>query len=160
MNGISAVVVIAAIIGSIVWLIRTIVEQRRWLRVARTQSEVHGKLLDRLTSNEDLLAYIQTAAGRRFLESGPLLAQAEPSRTAGAPLSRILLALQAGVVLISLGIGFWIVQRSFPDDMTDGFTVMGTLMVALGIGFTLAAAVSYAISSRFGLVAPPVRSDD
>ena len=41
------------------------------------QYQVHNKLLDRFTSNEDLLAYVQTPAGRRFLESAPIPLQDE-----------------------------------------------------------------------------------
>ena len=153
-DGFGFVLVIGAVLGTLVWLIRSVIDQRRWLRVARTQAEVHTKLLDRLTNNDDLLAYIQTAAGRRFLESGPLMAESEPSKPFNAPLSRIIWSLQAGVVLASLGIGFWIAQSRFPDDMSGGFFIIGTLATALGIGFAISAALAYLISSRFGLVVP------
>ena len=56
----------------LVWVIRTVVDHRRWLRQSRVQVEVHSKLLDRMTSNEDLLAYAKTPAGSRFLESAPI----------------------------------------------------------------------------------------
>ena len=45
---------------------------RRWSRLSKIQTDVHNKLLDRFTSNEDLLAYIQTPVGRKFLESAPI----------------------------------------------------------------------------------------
>ncbi len=54
------------------WLIRTFIDYRRWLRLTRIQTDAHTKLLDRLTSNEDLMAYIQSPSGRRFLESAPI----------------------------------------------------------------------------------------
>jgi hypothetical protein len=156
MDGLSVMVIMGAIIGTGIWLIRTLIDHRRWLRVARTQGEVHAKLLDRMANNEDLLAYIQTAAGRRYLESGPLMTAADPIRPAGAaPLSRIILSLQAGVVLTSLGIGFWISQTSFPDDMSEGFFVIGTLITSIGVGFAVSGVLAYIISSRFGLMAPP-----
>ena len=158
-DGIGFLIIFGAILGSFIWLVRSIVEQRRWLRVSRTQADVHTKLLDRLTNNEDLLAYIQTPAGRRFLEAGPLMTEAEPSRpVAAASLSRIVVALQAGIVLASLGIGFWISQSRFPDDMGEGFFVIGTLATALGVGFAVSAWFAYLISLRFGLVAPPAPS--
>ena len=56
-------------IAVITWLIRTLVDYRRWSRLAKVQTDVHTKLLDRFTSNEDLLAYIQSPAGSKFLES-------------------------------------------------------------------------------------------
>ena len=50
-----------------VWLVKTIVDHRRWLRTSKVQVEMHTKLLDRLTTNEDLMAYAKSPAGSRFL---------------------------------------------------------------------------------------------
>ncbi len=161
MSGFQILVIGGGIVGVFIWLVRSVIDQRRWLRVSRTQAEVHTKLLDRLTTNDDLMTYIQTPAGRRFLESGPLLTEAEPAPQTGAPLSRIILSLQAGVVLASLGIGFWIAQTRFPEDMGEGFFIIGTLATALGLGFVVSAGLAYVISSRFGLVvARPVEHHD
>lgn len=60
------------------WLIRTGIDYRRWSRVSKVQESVHSKLMDRLTSNEELLTYIQTPAGKRFLESAPIPLDAGP----------------------------------------------------------------------------------
>ena len=151
---VSIMVVVGIIAGAVIWLIRAIIDQRRWLRVARTQAEVHTKLLDRMANNEDLLAYIQTPAGRRFLESGPVMTDGEPAKPFNAPLARILWSLQAGVVMACLGIGFWVSQTTLPQESDEGFFIIGTLATALGIGFVLSAVVAYMISSRFGLVVP------
>lgn len=160
-DGFGFLLIAGGLMTFVVWLVRSFIEQRRWIRISRTQAEVHGKLLDRLTNNADLLAYIQTPAGRRFLESGPLLSADEPAKpAAAAPLSRIIISLQAGVVLASLGMGFWISQTRFPEDMGEGFFIIGTLATALGIGFAASAALAYVISSRFGLVTPPAASHD
>jgi hypothetical protein len=160
-DGFGFLFIFGGLLGGFIWLVRSVIDQRRWLRVSRTQAEVHTKLLDRLTSNEDLMTYIQTPAGRRFLESGPLLADAEPRPQAGVTLSRIILSLQAGVVLASLGVGFWIAETRFPADMGEGFFIIGTIATALGIGFVISAAAAYVISSRFGLVSPrPIETHD
>lgn len=158
-DGFGFLFIFGAIMGLFVWLVRSVIDQRRWLRVSRTQADVHTKLLDRLTSNEDLMTYIQTPAGRRFLESGPLLTDGEAVPQAGTPLSRIILSLQAGVVLASLGIGFWIAGSRFPQEMGEGLYVIGTLATALGVGFVVSAVAAYAISSRFGLVRPTPRGE-
>jgi hypothetical protein len=159
-DGFGTLFIVGGLMTVFIWLVRTVIDQRRWIRVSRTQAEVHGKLLDRLTNNDDLLNYIQTPAGRRFLESGPLLTADEPVKSAAAPLSRIIMSLQAGVVLASLGMGFWISQTRFPEDMGEGFFIIGTLATALGIGFAVAGGLAYVISSRFGLVTPPAASHD
>jgi hypothetical protein len=155
MAGLGLTLLGAAILGTFIWTVKSIIDQRRWLKLTRTQAEVHGKLLDRLTNNEDLLAYIQTSAGRKFLESAPITVGTEQAPHS-APLTRILWSMQAGVVLAALGIGFWIAQTRFPDDMGEGFFIIGTLVAALGIGFAISAGLAYVISQRFGLFAPPV----
>jgi hypothetical protein len=154
-GGIGALVLIGTFVGVFTWLIRFFVDHRRWLRVTRTQTEVHTKLLDRLNNNEDLMSYMQSPAGRRFLESAPISLDDRAPRAIGAPMSRILLSVQAGVVLASLGTGFFFAQSQFPDDMGDGFYILGMLIGSLGIGFALSALAAYVISSRFGLVTPP-----
>ncbi len=70
MAGAAALTAFCVFVSLLVWVIRTVVDHRRWLRQSRVQVEVHTKLLDRLTSNDDLLAYAQTPAGSRFLGVG------------------------------------------------------------------------------------------
>jgi hypothetical protein len=159
MVGFAFILGAGAIIGVFTWLIRFTVDHRRWLKVSRTQAEVHTKLLDRFSNNEDLMAYIQTPAGRRFLESAPIALDDQPKALA-APISRILWSMQAGVVLASLGVGFFLAQSRFPEDMGEGFYIIGTLVAALGVGFGLSAAIAYVISSRFGLVTAPRSPND
>lgn len=132
-------------------LLRQLIEYRRWLRQTRLQTDVHTKLLDRLTNHEDLFAYIQSPAGRRFLESTPISVDGE-ARSIAAPLGRILWSIQAGIVLAALGIGLWFVQRSVIEEIALGFNVMGTVAFAVGVGFVISAVVSYLLSLRLGLM--------
>jgi hypothetical protein len=150
---------VSAFLGVLIWVIRSIIDHRRWLRLSRVQAEVHTKLLDRLTTNEDLLAYIQSPAGRRFLESAPITLEQEP-RVTGAPVSRIIWSLQAGLVLAALGSGFWFVQRNVSQEAAEGFFIIGVLAVALGVGFTASAVLAYVVSTRLGLVPRPKSSGE
>src|SRR5262245_10556862 len=149
--GIGLTMLGSAILGAFIWLVRTGIDHRRWLRLTRTQTEVHTKLLDRLGTNEELMAYIQSPAGRRFLESAPVNVELEP-RTTSAPVTRILWSMQAGVVLGALGLGFWLVQTRTTLEISEGFWVIGVLIASLGIGFLASAILAYVISSRLGLV--------
>src|SRR5215831_2411228 len=65
-------VVLVTVAGAITWIIRSLIEYRRWARTLKTQTDIHSRLMDRLTSSEDLLAYIQSPAGKRLLEFGPI----------------------------------------------------------------------------------------
>jgi hypothetical protein len=142
----------STLVGVFVWLVKTAVDHRRWLRLTRTQTEVHTKLLDRLGTNEELMAYIQSPSGRRFLESAPISLEQELPRATSAPLSRILWTMQAGVVLGALGLGFWLVQTRTTLEVSEGFWIIGVLIAALGFGFLASAIVAYVISSRLGLM--------
>jgi hypothetical protein len=147
--GAAALTAFAVFVSLLVWVIRTSIDHRRWLRQSKVQVEVHTKILDRLSSNEDLLAYAQTPAGSRFLESAPL--EVGPQGPA-APLGRIIWSVQAGVVLIVLGIGLWFAQLSLIDEVRQGFKLIATVAASLGVGFVASAAVAYMVSDRVGLI--------
>jgi hypothetical protein len=118
------------------------------------QTDVHTKLLDRFTGNEDLLAYIQSPAGSKFLESSPIALDAGP-RAVAAPLGRILWSVQAGVVLLAAGIGLRFVSANLAGEALQPLHVLGILGIALGIGFVISAIISFVISERLGLIERP-----
>jgi hypothetical protein len=155
MEPLAAFLAFAAVLGVVAWLVRTLIDYRRWQRVSRVQAEVHSKLLDRFTANDDLLSYIQTPAGRRFLESAPIAMDMGP-RAMNAPIGRILWSLQAGMVLGFGGLGL---RLAIPANVADNLaaqplSVISMLAVAIGVGFVISAAVSYFVSQRLGLFDP------
>lgn len=150
---IGAFIVFLTVTASLIWLIKTLIDWRRWSRLSRLQGETHTKILDRFASNQELLAYIDTPVGRRFLESGPALNDAGP-RPLGAPVSRILWSVQAGVVLAVGGLGLLFVSRRVIPEVAEALWVFGVLALALGLGFVLSAVVAYMISRRMGLFEP------
>lgn len=141
------------IAGAVMWLIKTLVEHRRWSRLSKIQTEVHNKLLDRFTANDDLLAYIQTPAGRRFLESAPI--PLDSPRAIGAPLGRILWSAQAGAVFTVLGFGLVLVARNTLEEVAAPLGAFGVVIIALGLGFIASAFLAYVLTRRFGLMNDP-----
>jgi hypothetical protein len=153
MQGVFIFSVFLLIVGVLTWLIRTLIDYRRWLRLSRVQTETHSKLLDRLTSNEDLLAYMQTTAGRRFLELAPISLDSA-SRPLGAPLNRILWSVQAGVVLALGGVGLLYISSRTVPEVAGPVMAIGILAIAVGAGFAVSAAVAWILSKRLGLLDP------
>jgi hypothetical protein len=147
----AAFLVFLVVTGVVIWVIRTIIDARRWNRVSKTQAEVHTKLLDRFSNNEDLLAYIQTPVGRRFLESGPA-PMPDDGRPIGAPFSRILLSVQTGIVLTVSAVGMLYLSRRLDEEVSAFFLVTGVVALAVGVGFLVSSAAAFAISSRLGLL--------
>lgn len=153
MEGFMILAIFGTIVGVVVWLIRTIVEQTRWSRVVRAQNEVHGKLLERLASNDELLRYMETPAGRRFLESAPI--PVEGARPVSAPVGRILWSLQAGLVLAAAGIGLDVVSLNVDKDTAQPLYAMGIVGICVGIGFVVSAIISFILSRRLKLLESP-----
>lgn len=147
--------VILLIASGLFWLIKTLIEQRRWSRLSKIQTDVHTKILDRFSSNEDLLAYIQTPAGRKFLESAPI--NVDAPRAISAPLGRILWSAQAGAVLTVLGVGISLVSRTTLEEIAGPLAALGAVVIALGVGFLVSAFLAYNLTRRFKLM--PDQSD-
>jgi len=142
-------VVFLVITGFVLWFIRAILENRRWDKMARIQTDAHTKVLDRLGSSQELLGYVESEAGKRFLEATPFQIDRGPSPV--FPFSRILWSAQAGVVITLVGVGFLALTTQLTED-TRALLVFGYLALALGIGFLLSAGLSYILSKRLGLL--------
>jgi hypothetical protein len=154
-GGFTMFLVFLVVTAVFVWLIRLVVMNRRFNRLSKVQFEVHSKLLDRFTSSDELLAYVQTPAGRRFLESAPIPLHDE-APSVDAPFARILWSVQAGVVLAIAGLGVLYVSSRFIDEAAQFFMVIGVVTLALGIGFIVSALAAYVLSRRLGLLDRPV----
>src|SRR5687768_15625887 len=145
------VLIIATITMGVIFLVRTVVEHRRWQRAMKAHNELTTKLIDRFASSEDLLAYIQSPQGKALTE-GPMLPQAAP-RAMSAPLSRIFWSLQSGIVLGALGGGLMVVAGRTDDlDVGPFLNGVGVVVLMIGLGFAVSAVVSYVLSQRLGLV--------
>lgn len=142
------------IAGSLLWLIRILLENRRWSRVFRLQSEIHAKLIDRFASNQELLHYMETEPGKRFLEAAPIPVEFERNQRLPGGLSRVLGPLQIGVVLTLLGLGMLILHRSL-RELADPLLVFGMVTLMPGLGFIISAIITWRISERLGLMPQP-----
>ena len=128
------------LIGFVIW---TIFSTIRRSKTAKLQAELQTKLLEKFGSGQELLAYVQSDAGKRFLESLTM-----EQRT---PYGRILGAAQVSVILILVSLAF-LYLRGRVACADEGFLVFGTITLSLGVGFGLSAALSYYMSKSFGLL--------
>jgi len=151
--------IILTIAGTLAWLVRTAIDYRRWGRLAKVQAEAHTKLLDRFTGNDELLAYVQSSAGARFLKSSPITLDGS-NKPMAAPLARILWSMQAGVVLAAAGIGLNFVSRNIDPYRAEPVLMFSTLGISIGVGFMISAAASYIMSKRLGLLGDRVEPED
>ena len=147
LEGLIILGVFALVAFVLAWLVRTIIEQKRWNRLSRQQTEVHNKILDRFSSSEELLAYIKTPAGTKFLESAPIPLHAERAPQS-SPHSRVLWSIQAGVVIAAGGLGMLLVGARIGGPGGNGFFALGAIAFCVGGGFIASALISLFLSRR------------
>lgn len=140
------------------WFVRTVIEQKRWNRLSRTQTEVHTKILDRFGSSEELLSYMKTDAGTKFLESAPIPLRSEPA-TQNAPLTRIMWSIQVGVIVAAGALGMLLVSGRFEKEAAQELFALGMIAFSIGAGFIVSAFVSIILSRRLGLWKDPNAAD-
>jgi hypothetical protein len=151
MAGVAVFFGVGGFLAVVTWLVRAIIQHRRWLKASNVQAQIHTKLMERMTTNEELLAYIQSPAGRRFLEAAPIRPDAEAPPT-NAPVASIMWSMMAGIVLATVGVGFRLAGASIgKEDAQKAFLVVGIVILAIGVGFMIASIAAYILSSRLGL---------
>jgi len=141
--------VVAGIAFVLLWLIRTFLAHRRWLRASKAQVDLQSRLIDRLSSSADAQAFIESASSNRLFADLHTVNDSG-SRRVNAPLGRILWSVQSGIVATAAGIGLLIGRRYVP--VGEVLAVPGVLAIAIGLGFVLAAGASYILSNRLGLL--------
>jgi hypothetical protein len=132
--------ILFGLLGFVVW---TIFSTIRRYKTTKLQAGLQAKLIDKFGSGQELLAYVQSESGKRFLESLTM-----EQRT---PYGRIMGAAQVSVILVLLSFAFLFLRARVPGAQ-EGFLVFGTLTFSLGVGFGLSAAISYYLSKSFGLL--------
>jgi hypothetical protein len=94
---------------------------------------------------------METEAGRKFLEAAPIPVGIEQDRRMPSAVARILTPLQAGIVMVLLGIGLLSLRHAGPD-MDTPMLVFGTVVLMPGIGFIISAGVSWLLAAKLGLM--------
>jgi hypothetical protein len=120
-----------ALLGLVIWVVAGRLQER-----ARLRMELQVRMLERFASPAELKDFLQSEGGRR------LLGALSPRQTV-AP--RMLLAVQAGVIVTIIGIG---VQMTGNMDLLEA----GIVIVALGLGLILSTAVAWFLARMWGLL--------
>jgi hypothetical protein len=145
--------VFVMILLALLWIFRLVLENNKWNRLSKMQNELYSKLLDKCSTNEELLASFRTTAGKPFFD----LTAIEPR--AANPLTRVFLPLQFGIVLTLAGGGLLSFLYSRAGD-SQLFLGLGTLVSFLGIGLIISAAASYLLARHLGLLPRPGKANE
>jgi hypothetical protein len=138
-------------LAALVWVIYIVFQNRRWNRAFKQQSEIHGRLIEKLGTSQELVAYMETEAGKRFLMASPVAAGPEFGQQMPNTVSRVLTSLSTGIVLTLVGVGFLLLRNAGPDT-PEPMLITGTLLLMPGLGFILSAGVTWVLAQRLGLM--------
>lgn len=149
-NGIPFLVFLC-ILGALLWLTHVLLENRRWNRIFKLQTDVHGRLIERFGTSQEVLTYMGTEAGKRFLEATPIAVGFEQQAPVPSPVARVLTPLQIGVVMTLLGLGLLSLRHSVPEG-ASALLVIGTVVLLPGLGFIISAGITWALARHLGLM--------
>ncbi len=141
----TSIVAITSVFGTLSFLVWVITDGLRRRRQLQVVSDFHNKLVEKMQTPKELSDFLDSPGGAKFMDSIAM----ERSH----PAHRILRATQVGIVLGAAGVGCRLVgaQNLIAAEATEGFVVLGILLMSIGVGYLVSAAVSYGLSRSLGL---------
>jgi hypothetical protein len=143
--------VFLCMLSALLWLTHVLLENRRWNRIFKLQTDVHGRLIERFGTSQEVLTYMSTDAGKRFLEATPIAVGFERQAPVPSPVARVLTPLQIGIVMSLLGVGLLSLRHSIADGGI-ALLVLGTVVLMPGLGFIISAGITWVLARHLGLM--------
>lgn len=143
-GGMVAVVIPVTLFIVIGWSIRTIVTNRRLREYNRAHVEMQQKLLERFGTAPEMRQFLESEAGRRFLEN--------TVKETANPYARILSSVQTGILTVLVGVAFMSSRRLVGSDGAEAFAFLGIMALLVGTGFLVSSAAVYVLSRSWGLL--------
>lgn len=122
------------------------------VRRDRHMAEIQNKLLDRLGTAPDVMTYVNSDSYKRLFEAAPT--------GRNEYVSRILNGLQAGLVLLLVGVAMYMMSGSVPEpkDM-QGMRILASILTAIGLGLVISTAWSRHMLRHWGLIEEKKNTD-
>lgn len=130
------IMILGAIVGTffflgwIVWL-----ETRQKRERQESDIELRSRMLEKFGTSDEFVGFMQTEAGKRFLDSPKNKAEKSWRK-------RVASSVSWGAILTMLGIAFLVLGWGFDEDMM----IPGVILIALGIGLAITAYVYHRLA--------------
>ena len=105
------------------------------------QADLRKQLLDKFSSGQEFTEFLATPQGQSFLKDQ------EASAAQRSPKVRIISSICSGIVLVLLGGAFFGLMYQ-----KHSFVFPGTILMALGVGILVAAAISYRLYKKWNMI--------
>ena len=137
------IIIVPCFLAFFAWVAWLLFSTIRRYKISKLQAELQHRLLEKVSSGQELLAYAQSPAGKQLIEALRV--------ETAAPHTRIIGALQTAIVMLSLGVALLFLHNRV-IGAEEGFLIFGTIITVLGIGFGISSAAAYYLSKSFGLL--------
>jgi hypothetical protein len=142
--------VFLCMLSALLWLTHVLLENRRWNRIFKLQTDVHNRLIERFGTSQEVLTYMNTESGKRFLEATPISTGIEHRQPMPSPVARVLTPLQIGIVMLLLGAG--LISLRNVAGSGNAFLILGMIVLMPGVGFIISAGVTWVLARHLGLM--------
>jgi hypothetical protein len=146
MNELAPVLAVLVFFCAIAYITRTYLNHSRDKRESEARQQLHSRLIDKFGTTSELIEYLQSEAGRKFLT--PEVVERI------TPYKRILAAAQVGIVFTFVGLGvlwFRSLAPAMSADSDIAFLFLGAVTLALGLGFLASSTLAFVLSRSWGL---------
>lgn len=120
-----------------------------WMRArsqsAKMQAETQQRLIDRFTSAPELVSFLQSPEGQKFVNG----IEAVPKYTSR---ERIVATVRRSIIIGILGIACLALNIPW-ETRSEVWMAAGVILLALGLAFGISAVVSMKMSKSMGLLA-------
>ena len=106
----------------------------------RARAELNKQLLEKFTSAQELMEFLDKESGQRFL------AGLESHRRHGMK-EQIIGMITGGCVTVAIGLALFWASTEIPK-----LQIPGAIVLAVGIGLLTAACITYGLSKKWGLM--------
>ncbi len=106
-ENLDAAIIVSVFAFTFGWAVWVIAANIRRSRRSKQTADLHSRLLDRFAGSQELIAFLEGDAGRRYFDA--------LESDLRDPLSRILSGIQFGVVLLLLGVSLLAVRSRQTD---------------------------------------------
>jgi hypothetical protein len=137
MKDVAVLMVLMSAFATAAWAMYLAADTNKRQRRMKAQAELHGRLLDKFGSAQEVVAFLQTPSGAHFVDS--------LSGDREEPGNGVLRSTHRGIILAILSIGCLGLTRVYGWD-NNPLLVVGVILLCLGIGFLVSAAVSHRLS--------------
>lgn len=145
-ESLAVTMVLVALFATIGWVIYLAAETSRRQRRIKAQAELHGRLLDKFSTANEVVEFLQTPGGAQFVNNF--------SSEREEPSNGILRSTHRGIILVIVAAGCLFLSWYYRDAGENPLLVIGVILLCLGIGFLVSAGVSHRLAKSLGLAQP------